>query len=58
MESAPGETMTCDSCVRAFVSPKVMAVTNFLNALLIGLVGVMYFMYMGQREPHAPQRSD
>ena len=38
--------MTCDSCVRAFVSPKVMAVTNFLNALLIGLVGVMYFMYM------------
>ena len=46
LESAPGETMTCDSCVRAFVSPKVMAVTNFLNALLIGLVGVMYFMYM------------
>ena len=35
-----------DACVRAFVNPKVMAVTNFLNALLIGLVGVFYFIVM------------
>jgi hypothetical protein len=35
-----------DACVRGFVNPKVMAVINFANALLIGLVGVFYFIVM------------